>query len=542
MACAIEENGVSEGAEPRGKSPEAAFATLMSRRHLVGIETPAAIDATGALIDLSSHLKKPEGEEHALAWCEELSQRTLNPSESALLHYFWANAWSDLLQLKTTSVREVWYWECPEYEGQILHLRLALSSDGFGLLDRIRRCQVLTNLGNTLSHLGRFAEASEYYDRALKIDSGFPMTVGNRGYCLEHYAAALYDPGHARVLLRVAHEAMASALDCPTLPAHARRPFEEAAKRIEKYMGESLTEQPDLNAFPLGESVEEIKYRSWCLANRVFLNPLNDLGAFSIAARDIITTPNMFVPLDEGPIYQGFFNQMKQEFVAARYLYYEGTHAPDGAHYCDKDVLLFNTLDYPTYCIAAERVKAAFRLAYSLFDKIAFFLNSYMHLDVKERHIYFKTIWYASEKRANGLKPCVEQRRNWPLRGLFWVSKDLFESAPGYRSSLEPSARELEDIRQHLEHKYLKLHEPEWAGPPSSDDRAAKAMADTLARSCYRRDFEAKTLRLLKTMRAALIYLALAIRAEENQRAKARKPGAIIPGVSLDVWEDSWKR
>jgi LA2681-like HEPN len=41
---------------------------------------------------------------------------------------------------------------------------------------------------------------------------------------------------------------------------------------------------------------------------------------------------------------------------------------------------LYNTLDYPTYSVAIEKVKAAYRLAYSLFDKIAFFLNAYLDL------------------------------------------------------------------------------------------------------------------------------------------------------------------
>jgi hypothetical protein len=178
-----------------------------------------------------------------------------------------------------------------------------------------------------------------------------------------------------------------------------------------------------------------------------------------------------------------------------------------------------------------------------LLDKVAFFLYRYLDLGHSDDRVYFKTLWYKSQKRSCGLLPAIQQRQNWPLRGLFWVGKDLFErDVPGFQDALEPDAQALYDIRNHLEHKYLKLHEGEWAGLPPAEDATSQAMADTLAYHLYRDEFHAKTLRLLKMVRAALIYLALAVRAEERDRGKARKPDSVIPGIPLDVWEDRWKR
>jgi hypothetical protein len=99
------------------------------------------------------------------------------------------------------------------------------------------------------------------------------------------------------------------------------------------------------------------------------------------------------VPLGEGPYYAGFFNQMKQEYVSVRFLLYEGL-TTDEIHYSDNDVTLINTLDYPVYSLAVEKMKFAFRVAYSLFDKIAFFLNHYTDLEIPHKKISFKTIWY----------------------------------------------------------------------------------------------------------------------------------------------------
>ncbi|HHT9132747.1 MAG TPA: LA2681 family HEPN domain-containing protein [Candidatus Tripitaka californicus] len=268
---------------------------------------------------------------------------------------------------------------------------------------------------------------------------------------------------------------------------------------------------------------------------------MNDLGPYPIAARDVFHTPSIVVGIKEGPYYHGYFNQMKQEFVSARYLYHEGISVRR-PHFSDRDVRLFNTLDYPSYSLAVEKVKTAFRVSYSLFDKIAYFLNHYLHLSIPEKEITFRKFWYASQHKKKGLRPEFQRYENWPLRGLFWLSKDLYENEPDFKKSIEPDAQALSETRNHLEHKYLKLHENDWSGPPSNNEEVFLALRDTLAFSIYRGEFQAKTLRLLKMIRAALIYLSLAIHCEEQQRAKRREiKNNIVPGMPLDILEDGWK-
>ena len=212
----------------------------------------------------------------------------------------------------------------------------------------------------------------------------------------------------------------------------------------------------------------------------------------------------------KAPHYQGFYNQMKQEFVSARWLYYEGITARK-PHFSDKDVTLYNTLDYPCYSLAVEKVKVAFHMAYSLLDKIAFFLNHYLALGIHQNRVYFKSFWYSAENRRQGLRSVFVKCPNWPLRGLFWLSKDLFEDKSGFRECLEPDAQELDTIRNHAEHKYVKLHDGMWRGKDPADDPLLRLSTDVLAASLYRNDFESKALRLLKMARAALIYLSLGI-------------------------------
>jgi hypothetical protein len=117
---------------------------------------------------------------------------------------------------------------------------------------------------------------------------------------------------------------------------------------------------------------------------------------------------------------------------------------------------------------------------------------------------------------------------NWPLRGLFWLSTDLFEDE--FQSVTEPDAESLNEMRNHLEHKYLQLHQ-EMVAPGSQ----------SLGYSIYRQDFAARTLRLLKLARAALIYLSLAVWSEERRsnQGSGRKPAVSLP---LGVWSDEWKQ
>jgi HEPN superfamily protein len=261
---------------------------------------------------------------------------------------------------------------------------------------------------------------------------------------------------------------------------------------------------------------------------------LNDLGPHAVASHDVLTAPSITTGLDEGPSAHGFFNQLKQEFVSARYLYYEGVSA-GGPHFSDRGVLLYNTLDYPAYSLAVEKVKASFRMGYSLFDKFAFFLNTYLRLGIPEVRVTSKTFWYTGQERKRGLRPEFAKRPNWPLRGLFWLSQDLYEPAPGFREALVPDAEQLAEIRNHLEHKYLRLRDMLVARPTPDP------LADSLAFSIGRQDFEAKTFRLLTMARAALIYLSLAVHEEERRKKRLEGEKPVMP-MLLDRWEDQWKR
>ena len=286
------------------------------------------------------------------------------------------------------------------------------------------------------------------------------MALGNRGYGLMQYARSLYDTGHKRVFLHFAYKDLKAALSSRAsghAHADAKAYFADRKAEIEGIIGTRNFEHTiPMDGYSLGTSKDERRYRQWVLERGLFLNPLNDLGPYNIAARDILSLPTFTTSIDEPPSLIGLFDHMKQEFVSARWLLYEGLNATT-THFSDRQVRLYNTLDYPSYCLAVEKLKAAYRIAYSLLDKIAFFLNDYAKLNVNERQIYFRTIWYENCDRNNPIRSIFEQSKNWPFRGLFWLSKDLFD--PAVQDVMEPEAKSLYLVRNKLEHSYLKVHE-----------------------------------------------------------------------------------
>lgn len=150
---------------------------------------------------------------------------------------------------------------------------------------------------------------------------------------------------------------------------------------------------------------DELQYRQWALENDLFLNPLNDLPIFEFCfAADVLQLPDMITRIDDKPIFHGIFNQFKQEYIFARYQYYCSLQEPEVVHFADKDTHLLNFADYPQYSIRIEMLKSAFKTLYSLLDKVAYFMNSYFKLGIKERDVSFHSIWNSEKRGKSGYK------------------------------------------------------------------------------------------------------------------------------------------
>jgi hypothetical protein len=174
-------------------------------------------------------------------------------------------------------------------------------------------------------------------------------------------------------------------------------------------------------------------------------------------------------------------------------------------------------------------------MAYSLFDKLAFFLNEYLELGIKDRDVYFKTFWYQHRSsKPFPLRPKFSNLDNWPFRGLFWLAKDLFDEQ--YSDVIEPEARDFYVIRNRLEHSSLRVHEDFASGLSPNLEIFSSRLAYSIARG----DLNTKTLRLFKLVRAAMIYLLLGMHREEARVAASEKDLAFP--MEITTVDDDLKR
>ena len=422
--------------------------TLQNVRDLPPLE---ALGLIGSLINASDELRRPTGHEHARKLgAELLSSAKLPDAYEALLHQFLANACAGLRR-----TRLVWLWGSEEMSSEFVHLRRALAHKGFRNLRADGRCRILANLGNSLSSIGRVVGAIPMWRSAIHLIPGFGMALANLGEGLIRYGNASRDPYAGPLLIQEGLESLHRALEAQEFPVethavqHFRTLLASSSVQLAKFKVHKHSRRDDYSYLEGGK-----EYRGWCSGNGLYLSFENDLEeGGGLAVPDNLNCLPITGCHDEEPNVIRMFDQLVQEYVAARFLFYEARNA-DVPSMADRSLRLHETLDYALYGCSVEKAKIAFRTCYSLFDKIAFLINEYFSLGLSDRQVSFGTVWFAKSRKQKVLSKDLDTRRNWPLRGLFWVSRDFHEIGSD-TVPLDPDARLFFDLRNVLEHRFL---------------------------------------------------------------------------------------
>lgn len=341
------------------------------------------------------------------------------------------------------------------------------------------------------------------------------MALGNRALGVAHYGKRLYDQGHGVIMLDIARAGYDAALSetaewDAVEHSHSVPVFRAERDTIDTYLKTvEFDEQYDLDQWPLGDDDKERRYRCWCLNKKLFLNPLNDVLNLSVAATDVLHLPDHTYQITETPRFVGYYNLLKQEYVSSRHHLYSAMNEADN-RFLNRDVLLFDIEDGSMYGSHTEELKSAFRSAYAIFDKIGLFLNDYYAIGLKPREVSFRNVWSEKPKGSqhHRLRQMFHGKENWFLRGLYFLSKDLFDEE--FNDAAEPDAVRLFDLRNRIEHRFLSLQQ-------SGNDLILGTDIHGLI-SLY--SFQEHALRMLRMAREALIYLSLAMHQEEQMRNK----------------------
>lgn len=381
------------------------------------------------------------------------------------------------------------------------------------------------NLGNAMDFCGRKSSAIMYYREALAISPEFGMALGNIGRALEHYAGITVDPGHQGVFLSNAliYYDKASNDTDPLTYQDAKNNFIESRDRLLTMLDmDRVNESLAFKNYSLGKGKEK-EYRYWCLENHIFLNPLNDLPDLETAfATDSLHLGSIIVSIKDMsiPFVFEMLNQIKEEFVYARWLLFEVFHNTQNVHYADRETHLEDMLNYSSYSIRLEKLKTAYRTLYSLFDRTAFLLNAYLGLDIEEKRVNFSSVF--NHPRMKQL-----ESKNIAIAALRWIDRDFKKR---YSNEDSPHAQSLKELRNALEHKFVSIHlfKPE-KELEMGQDFVRRVSENTLV------EF---SLELIHIVREVIIELTIAVHIEEERK---RDPTKKLFNMSLSEYSDEYK-
>ena len=439
--------------------------------------------------------------------------RTAENEDRVHLLYYWSNTYSSIIAIKQNNPDFVWNWKQPEGVQNILLLRRAIKEPSFDTIAPILARQIRTNLASRLHAIGRPVAANEERLRVLEYDPLFAKALAGQAKGIASYARQLYDQDHIPILLGAARALFDAALgkdafwESGDRDSFASGLLEERTRIADELHRNHYDEDYNLNQWSLGDTKEERSYRRWCLRNRLFLNPLNEAYTETVAATDVLHLPSHSYGIKDVLRFPAYYNLLKQEYVSARYRLYRATHEDD-PEFIMRDVLMLDSGEGQALGHYTEDLRSAFRSTYAIFDKIGLFLNDYFQIGHEPRNVSFQGVWFVIPRRDDsGICPMFKNHRNWPLRGLYFLSKDLFDQ--DFKEVSEPDAVHLAQLRNQLEHRFLSFQH--FRTDRSTDTHQFIPIDE----------FENKTLRLLKMAREALIYLSLAMHREEQVRKEA---------------------
>lgn len=376
------------------------------------------------------------------------------------------------------------------------------------------------NLGNTFRQMNRYLSAITCFFNALNISNDFAMASLNLSSALFEFSIfqtnsrAIDCLRHAGYYYYHQAERCKINLEGPLGEVELQRMKDFWIKRAEHDYPESFLGK-DLE-FPLSsyETEEEIDYRSWIGLFRLFLNVEGEISPLSTFWVDDIQLPANS-DTTTGKEYTGLFNQIKEEYISARYLWYLTSELGEPKNpYADKNSGIVDLADGAEYSIRENLLRLSLKAAASLFDRIGFFINSYFNVGFEGLEIGFKTIWKDERSAKKGKQrvkvpvqnPLSQQRLDNPfLDAIYWLQKDFVQD--GDVSLTSDTANRIVKMRNDMEHNCLRTLKVLNSKPQNS----------IFTKYTSEGYIEKNTFETLRMLHESIIYLVLAVQVHIEQ-------------------------
>lgn len=320
--------------------------------------------------------------------------------------------------------------------------------------------QVLINYGNCLSQFGRFIDAIEYYELAMKIDPTNGMAAGNLGIELERATYIMDKYRHEYMAL--AHDFLKRALG-PKMhlrygSLQAVESFRVHLERLEHFI--SSHKKPVLPPKPAKTQISnkiQKEYINFCITNGLFLNAWAGDKELSPGIIDDISFGGITAPAKDShfvPELLKTLNEIKEAYSTARYLYFLSQGKSDILEDVSQSTVYFNNIDFSINGIYTGLCKTAYSRAFDVLDKVARIINIYFRIGDQR-----STFWNIfAEKQSQGetheirfiARKSICDTKNSSMYALSDLCIDYFENA-------KVDLKTIDSRRNRITHDYLNV-------------------------------------------------------------------------------------
>lgn len=339
------------------------------------------------------------------------------------------------------------------------------------------RSMVLTNLANCLSSQGRAFCCIPLYDQAISINNKIEA-VASKARNQLFLGESLYDNGHKEYHYLVAYQLINEAINnIDQLYPEQRKDLEGEGYllRFKEWFEQTF----EVSAFDYFkdkfdnyESKKHKQYLEWCARNTLFINDLNDVCEYEISYQDVLTLPsfaraiNTSLNMHEELAYHGNFDELKNDYCYARYLIFSAESIPnDVPHFFNSTYQHVDDMSHSIDNLKIGHYKSAFRILYSLFDKMAYFVSRFLDLnELKDDKMISIDNLFRDFKAKNWKKDWKPHKKlkdsdNHFIHALFYILKDIRDvtNTTSVSKWIDPDAKAFSEIRNAMEHRSLKI-------------------------------------------------------------------------------------
>ena len=278
-----------------------------------------------------------------------IDETTSGMSKSSIM-YNAANGYSDLYMLKRHKGKDV----IPPNDRDLRSAKKLYrqSIENFGGSKPSFISQVLINYGNCLSQFGRFIDAIECYERAIRVDPENGMAAGNLGMELEHAANIMGSYRHEYVALAYdfLRQALSPKMHLRYGSTHAVNDFRLRLKGLEDFI--KAHKKPILPPKPADVQLKgksQTAYIHFCINNGLFLNAWAGKKELSPGITDDISFGEITTSIDDNylvPELLKILNEIKESYTTARYLYFLSQSKTEILENVSQVTIYFDNFDY----------------------------------------------------------------------------------------------------------------------------------------------------------------------------------------------------